>query len=45
VEDVREVALKTANEQLNVGEDLLTMVVLGLEGELGGQLILTLRYP
>jgi len=41
VEDVREVALETADEELNVGEDLLTMVVLGIDGELGGQLILT----
>jgi len=41
VEDVREVALETASRELNVGEELLTMVVLGIEGELGGQLILS----
>lgn len=38
--DVREVPLEEVSFELNIGEELLTMVVLTLEGEIGGNLIL-----
>ncbi len=41
LDEVREIALEQIPAELNIGDELLTMVVLNLEGELGGQLILT----
>lgn len=41
LDEVREIPLERACAELNVGDDLLTMVVLSLEGEIGGQMILT----
>ncbi|MFW6114143.1 MAG: chemotaxis protein [bacterium] len=38
--DVREVPLEEVSFELNIGDELLTMVVLTLEGEIGGNLIL-----
>lgn len=38
--DVREVPLEEVSFELNIGEELLTMVVLTLEGDIGGNLIL-----
>jgi len=40
LDDVREVPLEEISIQLNIGDELLTMVVLTLEGEIGGNLIL-----
>jgi chemotaxis protein CheC len=41
LDEVRELPLDQAASELNLGDELLTMVVLVLEGSLGGQLILT----
>ena len=41
LEGLREIALEQVQAELDVGDDLLTMVVLSFEGDLGGQLILT----
>jgi chemotaxis protein CheC len=41
LDEVREIPLEDVCNQLNVGDELLTMVVLTLEGELGGGMILT----
>lgn len=41
LDEVCEVPLEEATEQLDVGFDLLTMILLHLEGEVGGQFILT----
>ena len=38
--DVREIPLEEVSTELNIDDDLLTMVVLTLRGELGGTLIL-----
>ena len=40
LDEVRDVSLERACEESSLGEDLLTMVVLALEGELGGVLLL-----
>jgi chemotaxis protein CheC len=40
LDDVREIAMEEISNELEIGDDLLTMVVLTLEGELGGTLIL-----
>lgn len=40
LDEVREAAVEEASTELDVGEELLTMVVLGVQGDLGGQLIL-----
>lgn len=41
LDEVREIALEHVCSELNLGDDLLTMVVLTLEGEIGGDMILT----
>ena len=41
LDEVREIPLDQVCAELNLGEDLLTMVVLSLEGDVGGQMILT----
>jgi chemotaxis protein CheC len=41
LDELREVALEDVTDELDIGDELFTMVVLNLEGELGGQLILT----
>lgn len=41
LDEVREIPLEDVCMELNLGDELLTMVVLGLEGELGGSMILT----
>jgi len=41
LDEVRELPLEDACTDLGLGDDLLTMVVLSLEGEVGGQMILT----
>jgi len=41
LDELREVALEEVSDELDIGDELFTMVVLNLEGELGGQLILT----
>lgn len=40
LDEVREIPLEAVSTEVNVGEDLLTMVVLTLQGEVGGNLIL-----
>ena len=40
LDEVREVSLERACDESSLGDDLLTMVVLNLEGELGGVLLL-----
>jgi len=41
LDEVREIPLEDAASELDLGDDLLTMVVLSLEGEVGGEMILT----
>ncbi len=41
LDEVREIPLEEACQELNLGDELLTMVVLTLEGEIGGDMILT----
>jgi chemotaxis protein CheC len=41
LDGVREAALEDATTDLNIGSELLTMVVLTLDGDWGGQIILT----
>lgn len=41
LDEVREIPLENVCQELNLGDDLLTMVVLSLEGEIGGEMILT----
>ncbi len=41
LDEVREVSFEDIPEVVDIGDELLTMVVLTLEGESGGQLILT----
>ena len=41
LDEVREIPLEDVCTELNLGEELLTMVVLSLEGEIGGEMILT----
>jgi len=41
LDELREVSMDNAAAELDIGEELLTMVVLSLEGEIGGQMILT----
>ena len=41
LDEVREIPLEDVCGELNLGDDLLTMVVLSLEGEIGGEMILT----
>lgn len=41
LDEIREIPLESACAELLGGEDMLTMVVLSLEGEIGGQMILT----
>jgi chemotaxis protein CheC len=40
LDEVRQVPLEEAGQQLAVGDEMLTMVVITLDGELGGSLIL-----
>ena len=41
LDEVRELPLDMVCQELNIDDSLLTMVVLSLEGELGGEMILT----
>ena len=41
LDEVRELPLEEACIELNLGDDLLTMVVLSLQGDVGGNMILT----
>ena len=41
LDEVRELPLAEATQALDLGDDLLTMVVLSLEGDVGGEMILT----
>jgi chemotaxis protein CheC len=41
LDEVCEMPLEAACNELNLGDDLLTMVVLNLEGEIGGSMVLT----
>ncbi len=41
LDEVRELPLTEATHQLDLGDQLLTMVVLSLEGDVGGEMILT----
>lgn len=41
LDEVREIPLEEVCTELNLGDELLTMVVLSLEGEIGGEMILT----
>jgi chemotaxis protein CheC len=41
LDEVREIPLEDVCTELDVGEELLTMVVLSLRGEVGGEMILT----
>jgi chemotaxis protein CheC len=41
LDEVRELPLEDVCAELHLGEDLLTMVVLSLQGEIGGEMILT----
>ncbi len=43
LDEVYELPLEAACKDLEVGEELLTMVVLNLEGELGGSMVLTFK--
>ena len=45
LDDVREIPLEEVSIELDIGDELLTMVVLTLEGELGGNLILVFDEP
>jgi chemotaxis protein CheC len=45
LDDVREIPMEEISAELDIGDDLLTMVVLTLEGELGGNLILVFDEP
>ncbi len=41
LDEVRELPLELVCSELNIGDELLTMVVLSLKGELGGEMVLT----
>jgi len=41
LDEVREIPLEDVCTELDIGDELLTMVVLSLEGEIGGEMILT----
>jgi chemotaxis protein CheC len=41
LDEVREIPLESACAELRIGDELLTMVVLSLEGEIGGEMVLT----
>lgn len=41
LDEVRQIALEDVSNELDLGDDLLTMVVLSLSGDLGGEMILT----
>jgi len=41
LDEVREIPLENVCGELGLGDELLTMIVLSLEGELGGQMILS----
>ena len=41
LDEVRELPLENVCRELNIDDSLLTMVVLSLEGELGGEMVLT----
>jgi chemotaxis protein CheC len=40
LDEVRQIALEEVSAELDIGDELLTMVVLALPGEVGGNLIL-----
>jgi chemotaxis protein CheC len=41
LDEVREIPLEDVTAELGLGDDMLTMVVLSLEGKIGGEMILT----
>jgi chemotaxis protein CheC len=41
LDEVREIPLEEVTAELGLGDDMLTMVVLSLEGKIGGEMILT----
>jgi chemotaxis protein CheC len=41
LDEVREIPLENVTGELNLGDEMLTMIVLSLEGEIGGEMILT----
>lgn len=41
LDEIREISLEDVTAELNLGDEMLTMVVLSLEGEIGGEMILT----
>jgi chemotaxis protein CheC len=41
LDEVREIPLENVSAELNLGDDLLTMVVLSMDGDIGGEMILT----
>jgi chemotaxis protein CheC len=45
LDELRQIALEDVAEELGISDDLLTMVVLTLDGELGGTLILIFDDP
>jgi len=45
LDEVRQIALEDVSVGLDIGDDLLTMVVLTLRGEVGGNLILVFDEP
>ena len=38
LDEVREIPLENVTAELNLGDDLLTMIVLSLQGEIGGEM-------
>ena len=45
LDEVRQIALEEVSAELDIGDELLTMVVLTLQGEVGGNLILVFDEP
>ena len=45
LDEVRNIELENVSAELNIGDELLTMVVLTLQGEVGGNLILVFDEP
>ncbi len=45
LDELREIPLETVAAELGLGDELLTMVVLSLEGEVGGEMILSFDEP
>lgn len=45
LDEVRQIALEKVSAELDIGDELLTMVLLTLQGEVGGNLILVFDEP